>query len=139
MHRFIPSLAANEGFRIAEIKISHRPRIHGRSKYGLSRLLKGLFDFLTLILLRKFSDRPMHYFGLLGGSLSLVGLGVLSYLSTIRLLLGILIGGRPLLLLGILLLLMGIQFLSLGFIGELIIRTRGTEKATPIIRHKFKN
>jgi glycosyltransferase involved in cell wall biosynthesis len=139
MHRFIPTLAANEGFRVAEIKINHRPRLHGRSKYGFSRLLKGLFDFLTVMLLRKFSDRPMHYFGLLGGGLSMTGLVVLSYLSYLRLFLGIHIGGRPLLLFGILLLLMGLQFLSLGFISELVIRTRGKDRTTPVIRQKFKN
>jgi glycosyltransferase involved in cell wall biosynthesis len=139
MHRFIPTLAANEGFRVTEIKINHRPRLHGRSKYGFSRLLKGLFDFLTVMLLRKFSDRPMHYFGLLGGGLSMAGLVVLSYLSYLRLFLGIHIGGRPLLLFGILLLLMGLQFLSLGFIGELIIRTQGKDRTTPVIRKKFKS
>jgi glycosyltransferase involved in cell wall biosynthesis len=121
-HRYIPALAAQQGFLVGEIPISHRPRKHGRSRYGPGRLINGLFDFITLVFLRRFTDRPMYLFGLIGMTLLAVGFGILAYLVGIKVFQGALIGDRPLLMLGVLLMLIGFQSFALGFLGELIIR-----------------
>jgi len=123
MHRYIPALLAIQGFRITEMPIRHRERKFGVSKYGnFRRFSKSFFDFITLILLRRFTDRPMHMFGMIGSLFSLIGVVILSYLSYLKLFLGEAIGNRPLLLLGILLVVIGIQLFSSGFLGELMIR-----------------
>jgi glycosyltransferase involved in cell wall biosynthesis len=129
LHRFIPVLAARRGFRCAEVEIEHAPRRWGRSKYGMGRLLKGALDLLTVVLLTRFETRPLHFFGTAGVVLGAAGLAVLSYLSYLRLVLDEVIGHRPLLFLGIVLLLSGIQLLSLGLVGELI--HRRTRRGTP--------
>ncbi len=123
MYRYIPSIAAAQGFNISEISVNHRQRKFGVSKYGnFRRLPKSFFDFITLILMRRFIDRPMHFFGIIGTISSLAGFLILVYLSYEKLFKGVLIGSRPLLMLGILLVIIGIQLFSSGFLGELIIR-----------------
>ena len=119
LHRFIPLLAADRGFRIAEVPVHHRPRKHGRSRYGLERYLRGFLDLLTVAFMSRYRHRPLHLFGGLGLALSMIGFLVLSYLTVIKLT-GHAIGGRPLLVLGVLLMVVGIQLLSLGLISELI-------------------
>ncbi|MFN8222737.1 MAG: glycosyltransferase family 2 protein [Gaiellales bacterium] len=119
LHRFIPLLAADRGFRIAEIPVHHRPRAHGRSRYGLERYLRGLLDLLTVVFLSRYRHRPLHLFGGLGLTLATVGFVVLSYLTVLKLT-GHAIGGRPLLVLGVLLMVVGVQLLSLGLISELV-------------------
>jgi glycosyltransferase involved in cell wall biosynthesis len=119
LHRFIPVLAHHRGFRIAELPVNHRPREHGRSRYGLERYLRGFLDLLTVSFIGRYRHRPLHLFGGLGLSLSLAGVGILVYL-TIDKLLGHAIGQRPLLLLGVLLVVVGLQIFSLGLITELI-------------------
>ena len=121
MHRFIPFLASLNGFKTSEIIINHRKREFGKSKYSSSRLVKGLFDFLTVLFIAKYSKRPMHFFGRLGLCSSLFGLSILFYL-TIQWLNGQWIGSRPLFYLGIMLIIVGLQFLSLGLVGELLVK-----------------
>jgi len=136
MHRYIPSIVSNMGFRITEVPVHHRARLFGKTKYGAGRLVSGMFDFITLVFLRKFIDRPMHFFGLLGFLLSFAGIVILGYLSYLKLFEEVLIGNRPLLLLGILLVVVGFQSLSLGFIGELLIRQNSDTKRNFVIKEK---
>jgi len=119
LHRFIPVLAQNRGFRVAELPVNHRPREHGSSSYGLERYLRGFLDLLTVSFLGRYRNRPLHLFGGVGLTLSFAGTGILVYL-TIDKILGNAIGQRPLLILGVLLVVVGIQVFSLGLITELI-------------------
>jgi len=139
MHRYIPSVVSSLGFSVDEIPVHHRKRRFGKTKYGPSRLISGLFDFFTLIFLRKFTDRPMHFFGLLGFILSGVGALILGYLSYIKFFEGVLIGNRPLLLFGMLLIIVGFQSLSLGFIGELLIRQAPDTKRNFVVKETIIN
>jgi glycosyltransferase involved in cell wall biosynthesis len=119
LHRFIPVLAHHRGYRIAEIPVHHRPRTHGRSRYGLERYLRGLLDLATVSFLGRYRYRPLHLFGGVGLVLSAIGTAILTYLTLLKFT-GEAIGGRPLLMLGVLLLITGFQFLSIGLIGELV-------------------
>ncbi len=122
LHRFIPVLAQLQGARLAEMPVRHHPRVHGRSKYGLGRTFKVMSDLLLMVFLQKYLQRPMHLFGITGILLFIVGLGINGYLLAIKIM-GQEIGGRPLLLLGITLLLGGIQLITIGIVAELIVRT----------------
>jgi glycosyltransferase involved in cell wall biosynthesis len=119
LHRFIPVLAHYRGFRIAELPVNHRQREHGRSRYGIERYLRGFLDLLTVSFIGRYRHRPLHLFGGLGLTLMTIGIGVLVYL-TVDKALGHAIGGRPLLTLGVLLVVVGLQFFSLGLISEMI-------------------
>jgi len=119
LHRFIPVLAHYRGFRIAELPVNHRPREHGRSRYGIERYLRGFLDLLTVSFIGRYRHRPLHLFGGLGLVLGLLGTAILIYLTVVKAL-GHAIGGRPLLLLGVLLVVVGMQFFSLGLISEMI-------------------
>jgi glycosyltransferase involved in cell wall biosynthesis len=119
LHRFIPVLAHHRGYRIAELPVNHRPREHGRSRYGLERYLRGFLDLLTVSFIGRYRQRPLHLFGGLGLALSAAGTGILIYLTVVKAM-GHAIGGRPLLILGVLLVVVGIQVFSLGLITELI-------------------
>jgi len=121
-HRFLPVLASQKGFRVAELVVEHRPRTHGASKFGARRFLDGLLDLLTVLLVTRFRTRPLHFFGMPGLILSLTGVAVLTYLSA-EWFLGHAIGSRPLLILGVLLTITGMQFLGIGLLGELLVRT----------------
>jgi dolichol-phosphate mannosyltransferase len=119
LHRFIPVLAHEQGYRVAELPVHHRPREHGRSRYGLERYLRGFLDLLTVSFMGRYRHRPLHLFGGLGLLLGLTGTAVLVYL-TIDKFFGHPIGKRPLLTLGVLLVVVGMQFFSLGLISEMI-------------------
>jgi len=119
LHRFIPVLAHYRGFRIAELPVHHRAREHGSSRYGPERYLRGFLDLLTVSFIGRYRHRPLHLFGGLGLSLATIGIGILVYL-TVDKALGHAIGGRPLLTLGVLLVVVGMQFFSLGLISEMI-------------------
>ena len=119
LHRFVPVLAHHRGYRVAELPVNHRPREHGRSRYGIERYLRGFLDLLTVSFLGRYRHRPLHLFGGLGLVLGASGLGVLVYLTALKLA-GQAIGHRPLLTLGVLLVVVGMQFLSLGLISELV-------------------
>ena len=119
LHRFIPVLAHYRGFRVAELPVNHRPREHGRSRYGMERYLRGFLDLLTVTFMGRYRHRPLHLFGGFGLVLGGAGSLVLLYLTAVKLA-GDAIGHRPLLTLGVLLVVVGIQFLSLGLLSELI-------------------
>jgi glycosyltransferase involved in cell wall biosynthesis len=120
MHRYIPALAAWNGFKITEIKIKHHPRYSGRSKFGFSRLIKGIMDLITVNFLTNYSSRPLHIFGVPGFASLFVGFIIGMYLVFQKYVNNILIGEHPLLLLSVLLILIGLQFISLGLIGEML-------------------
>ena len=119
LHRFIPILAAYSGFRVAEIPVNHRARQHGRSRYGPERYLRGFFDLMSVTFMGRYRHRPLHLFGGVGVLMGALGFVILTYLTVIWLL-GEGIGHRPLLTLGVLLVVVGIQFVSLGLLSELI-------------------
>jgi glycosyltransferase involved in cell wall biosynthesis len=119
LHRFIPVLASYRGYRVAEIPVNHRPRPHGRSRYGPERYLRGFFDLLSVTFMGRYRHRPLHLFGGVGLLMGSVGFIILLYL-TVAWFWGQGIGGRPLFTLGVLLMVVGIQFVSLGLVSELI-------------------
>jgi glycosyltransferase involved in cell wall biosynthesis len=119
LHRFIPILAAYRGFRVAEIPVNHRARQHGRSRYGPERYLRGFFDLLSVTFMGRYRHRPLHLFGGVGVLMGALGFVILTYLSVLWFW-GHGIGHRPLLTLGVLLVVVGIQFVSLGLLSELI-------------------
>jgi glycosyltransferase involved in cell wall biosynthesis len=118
-HRFMPVLAHHLGFSVTEIPVNHRPRTNGRSRFGIERYLRSPFDLLTIVFMGRYRYRPLHLFGGVGLVLGLAGSAILLYLTVIKIG-GAGIGARPLLLLGVLLVVVGIQFLSLGLIGEML-------------------
>ena len=119
LHRFIPVLAAYRGFRVAEIAVNHRPRMHGSSRYGPERYLRGFFDLLSVTFMGRYRHRPLHLFGGLGALMGAVGFVILTYLTVIWFW-GEGIGHRPLLTLGVLLVVVGLQFFSLGLLSEMV-------------------
>jgi glycosyltransferase involved in cell wall biosynthesis len=134
LFRFIPALASAQGFRISEIPVTHHSRQYGRSRYGLERLLRGVFDLVSVLFLIRYSHRPMHLFGLVGLVLGFAGLLVNAYLSVLWFE-GRGIGSRPLLMLGVLLTLIGVQFASLGLLGEFLTyqgQKRGYRDSLPV-------
>jgi len=132
LHRFIPAIANWMGVSVAEVPVRHHPRRFGRSKYGLSRTSKVLLDLLTVRFLLSYSTRPIHIFGGLGLMSFAVGIGLGGYLTFVKFALGQDIGGRPLLLLAILLMVLGVQLISIGLLGELVVRTYYEALGKPI-------
>ena len=137
LHRYIPLLLFNNGYRVTESIVNHRSRKHGQTKYGKSRFFHGIFDFLTIYFLKKYFNKPMYFFGSIGFLLSFIGLLINLYLSILWFQ-GIYIGSRPLFFLGILLIVVGIQSLSIGLIGELIVNntSKKSKKIKEIIHKK---
>ncbi len=125
-HRYIPALAHWKGYTVGEIKVEHHPRIHGKSKYGIERLLKGFLDLITVTFLMMYKKRPLHVFGGIGFTFGLSGTVICMYLLSLWIM-GTTIGDRPLLMLGILFMVIGVQFISLGLIGELITNDRNND------------
>ena len=119
LHRFVPVLAHYRGFRVAELPVHHRPREHGRSRYGVERYVRGFLDLLTVTFMGRYRHRPLHLFGGVGLLLGLAGAAVLAYLTVLKLT-GEAIGHRPLLILGALLVVVGVQLVSLGLVSELV-------------------
>ena len=122
LHRFIPVLAQLQGAKLAEMPVKHHARIHGSSKYGIGRTFKVMSDLLLMVFLKKYLQRPMHLFGVTGIITFLMGIGISFYLLILKLF-GEEIGARPLLILGITLILGGIQLITIGILAELIVRT----------------
>lgn len=121
-HRFLPALASRVGDRVTEIPVTHRPRVHGESKYGLSRVGKVFLDMLALPFMLRFFNRPIRFFGTAGMLMGLAGSGLLVWMGVERFGLGRPIGGRPALLIGMLLVLAGVQLVTLGLLGEAMTR-----------------
>ena len=119
LHRYIPVLASRRGFAVGEVAVSHQPRRHGVSKYGWDRFYKGLLDLITVLFLTRYNRRPLHLFGSVGLIFLAAGFGIDLYLA-IRWMGGATLSNRPLLLLGVLLMLLGIQVLTTGLLGEMI-------------------
>lgn len=136
MHRFIPALASIDGAVIKEVPVNHRERTAGTSKYGLSRTFKVILDLLTVLMMKRFFTRPIHMFGRAGLSLFALGMLVNLYLVYDKLVAGHDIGTRPLLILGALLLLTGIQLVSTGLIAEIQVRTYFESQNKPIYKVK---
>ena len=132
MHRFIPAIASEQGVRIAEVEVNHRPRRFGASKYGLSRTLRVILDLFTVKFLLSYSTQPIQIFGPPGLLMGAAGLAITGYLGYVRLFAGQSIGDRPLLLLGMLLIFAGMQFVTLGLLAELQVRTYHESQDKPI-------
>jgi glycosyltransferase involved in cell wall biosynthesis len=139
MHRFVPVLAHHLGFRTTEIPVNHRPRANGKSRYGFERYARGFFDLLTVAYLGRYRYRPLHFFGGIGLALAGIGTLILLYLTAIKVG-GSAIGGRPLLMLGVVLLVVGVQFFSIGLVGELL-TSQHEERAAdrPGMRARVRN
>jgi len=127
-YRYIPALAHNKGFKLGEVKVKHHPRKFGKTKYGFSRLFTGTFDLITIKFLISYFRRPLHFFGMIGLIFSLLGFLAGLYLLFVKFVFGQAIANRPLLLLAILLIVLGVQFISLGLIGEMIANVKKEEK-----------
>jgi glycosyltransferase involved in cell wall biosynthesis len=123
MHRFIPAIAYERGARIAELKVNHRPRLRGASKYGITRTLRVVLDLLTVKFLSSYSTRPAHVFGPIGILSGGTGFLIALYLTVQKFVYDVDIGSRPLLLLSILLIFIGFQFVTMGLLGEMLART----------------
>ena len=119
-HRFIPVLASYRGFRLTEVKIEHAPRAHGVSRYGLERVFGGMFSLLTVILMTRYTNKPLHFFGLMGLCLVLAGSVIDAYLIAARIFLKEWLSNRPLLIIGTLLIVVGVQFILFGLLAEMI-------------------
>lgn len=134
LHRFIPAVANQYGVRIGQVPVRDNPRAHGSSKYGtgIARAPRVLLDLLALYFLQHYGTRPIHIFGGLGILSSALGMLIGLYLSYVKLFLGQDIGDRPLLLLAILLIIIGVQFLSMGFLGEMLVRSYHESQDKPI-------
>jgi glycosyltransferase involved in cell wall biosynthesis len=123
MHRFIPAIAYERGAKIAELKVNHRPRLHGKSKYGITRTVRVILDLLTVKFFMSYSTRPSHIFGIVGVASGVLGFVLCIYLTLQKLMYNMSIGGRPLLLLAVMLIFIGFQFVTMGLLGEMLSRT----------------
>jgi glycosyltransferase involved in cell wall biosynthesis len=132
LHRFIPAIASYYGVRMVEVPVNYRPRQFGRSKYGIGRTVRVLLDLLTVRFLLSYSTRPIHIFGLLGVLSVLLGVGIGVYLTVIKLLYQASLAERPLLLFAILLVMVGVQLITMGLLGEMVVRTYYESQNKPI-------
>ena len=130
-HRFIPVLALQLGFKVNEIIVTHHPRLHGKSKYGKQRILRGFFDLITVLFFDRYGKSPMYLFGFLGGASLIFGTLIGFYLSILHFM-GESIGRRPLILLAMLLVITGIQMFSIGLIAEMLTFLSHQYKEVPI-------
>jgi glycosyltransferase involved in cell wall biosynthesis len=136
MHRFLPAIASEMGVNISEVVVNHRRRVHGRSKYGISRTVRVILDLVTVKFLLSYSTRPLQIFGLIGLPMGLIGAGISGWLAYQRLFGYQSIADRPLLLLGILLIFTGLQLVTIGLLAEMQARTyhESQDKPTYVIR-----
>jgi glycosyltransferase involved in cell wall biosynthesis len=132
MHRFLPAIASQLGVSIAEVVVNHRPRTAGRSKYGLSRTIRVVLDLATVKFLVSYSTRPLQIFGLFGVAAIMIGAAITGWLGYIRLFGGQAIADRPLLLLGMMLLFIGVQLVTFGLLAELLARTYYESQNKPV-------
>jgi hypothetical protein len=141
MHRFIPAFAAHVGAKITEVKVNHRPRMHGKTKYGLERIWKVSLDLLTVKFLISYSLKPLYLFGGLGAVFSSGGMLILLFLMIRRLAMGISPFNSPLFPTSIMLVILGFQSILMGLIAELLVRTyhEAQGKPTYFIQQRFGN
>ncbi|HKY03339.1 MAG TPA: glycosyltransferase family 2 protein [Blastocatellia bacterium] len=119
-HRYIPVLASYRGFRLGEVMIEHAPRAHGKSRYGFGRVVGGIFSLLTVILLTRYTNKPLHFFGLMGVGLAGIGAAIDLYLILARIIFLQWLSNRPLLIIGTMLIIVGVQFILFGLLAEMI-------------------
>jgi len=129
MHRFLPAVAKGFGAKVTEVVVNHRPRLYGKSKYGIGRTIRVILDIFLVKFLNDYLNKPLYVFGGMGFTLAVIGFLILLYLAVEKIFFGASIGGRPLLILGVLLFLSGLQLISTGIIAEVIIRTYYESKA----------
>jgi glycosyltransferase involved in cell wall biosynthesis len=135
LHRYVPALAHAQGFTVTELPVNHRPRLHGRSKYGLERYARGALDLLTVVAISRYGRRPSHLLGGIGLLFGLIGTIILAYLAGVWVFTDNAIGQRPLLQLGILLDILAVQLIGMGLLAELIIhRTPSADVSTLVVR-----
>ena len=141
MHRFIPAIASWVGVRIAEIKVNHRARVAGVSKYGISRTFRVILDLITVKFLLSYSSRPLQFFGSIGMFSSVMGTGIAFWMTIQKIFFDVAMSGRPLLLFSILLIFIGLQFITFGLLAELMTRTYHEAQDKPIynIRHLYRS
>ena len=141
MHRFIPAIASWMGVSIAEVKVNHRPRLLGTSKYGISRTFRVILDLITVKFLLSYSTRPIQFFGSIGMASGALGFLMSAYVTIQRLFFNIPLGDRPILLLAVLLMFIGLQFITVGLLAEMQIRTYHESQHKPIyvIRNIYAN
>lgn len=136
MHRYIPALAHWEGFRVTEIAVQHHPRKFGVSKFGAKRFVTGFLDLLTVVFTTKYIKRPLHLFGTIGAIILLIGLGIETTL-TVEWFLGLTyFSNRPLVLFGILLIIVGVQLISMGLLGEMLVKNSSAGTGQYLIREQ---
>ena len=133
MHRYIPAIVHTKGFRVTEIPVEHRPREFGRSKYGVERYLRGFLDLLTVKLLTSFTHSPLYLFGRIGSTFSIIGFLIGLYLTVMKYAFHQPLYNRPLLFLSILMIMVGLQFFSIGLLGELIVNQSRDKNKKKII------
>ncbi|MDF1498213.1 MAG: glycosyltransferase, partial [Patescibacteria group bacterium] len=139
LHRYIPVIVGNQGYKIAEIPVHHRKRKFGKSKYGPIRFLNGFLDLLTVMILTKYFRRPAHFFGGLGSVALLIGFIIGLYIVYLKLIFGDIQGRTPLFIAGILLIMVGVQLVSLGLIGEMFVKISGKEDESLKIKKIIKS
>lgn len=133
MHRYIPVLANWEGFtHIGEKVVEHHPRKYGKTKFGLTRFINGFLDLITLLFIHVYFQRPMHFFGSIGVGFITLGTGITSYLVFMRIFFEQYLSNRPLLLFGVAFILLGLQFFSVGFLGEMLNKSRNRNREVNI-------
>lgn len=128
LHRYVPVLVDARGFRVGELAVTHHARKHGRSKYGIGRMTRGFFDLLTVLLLTRYRRRPLHFFGGIGLLSTVAGVGCLAFLTARKLFWHEAIGHRPLLILGLLLVVVGVQLFCTGLLAEMINHLHGRRR-----------
>jgi glycosyltransferase involved in cell wall biosynthesis len=136
LHRYIPALAYWQGYKIGEVAVRHHPRKFGKSKYGVERLLRGFLDLITVKYITTYTKRPLHFFGNIGILSFILGF-IIGFYLFIQWLMGVGIGKRPLLMLAILIMFVGIQFISIGLIGEMIVNSHDESYKTYNIKEKL--
>lgn len=120
LHRYLPVIAHWAGYKIGEVVVQHHPRKYGKTKFGVSRFLKGFLDLLTVMFTTRYFKRPLHLFGTLGLLIFILGFGITFYLSLLKIIENISLSNRPLFILGVMLTIVGVQFISIGLLGEMI-------------------
>jgi dolichol-phosphate mannosyltransferase len=128
LHRYVPVLAAQQGWRVTEIPVNHRPRRHGKSRFGTERYLRGALDLLTVVFIGRYQYRPLHLFGGVGFVVTAVGILISIYLTILKIS-GEAIGQRPLLFLGVLLIVVGVQLLTFGLLAQMTVLARQDHQA----------
>lgn len=132
LHRFIPALASQIGVKVAEVPVNDRPRLHGSSKYGINRTFKVFLDLIAVSFYLSYFNRPLYVFGGIGFIVGAIGSVILTYLGFVRLILLQDIGDRPLLMLGILLVVLGVQMVTTGLVADMVMRTYHESQSKPI-------